>query len=173
MLVFAATIGLVAQAGQPGVDSTVGVILSTHQARTALDQCSRLVPSPLSGTWTPDEATVRKLELVLGHALDRALDERIAPVTTKHSSSDYYRQYAGLMIGKKRIIYVNGFTKSSVEQMATAHRQHPEIKEIAWRTRAVVACDGGSTYFGAVFNPATGKIEGIEFNFSVSPQVPL
>ena len=67
-------------------------------------------------------------------------------------ANDYYRQYAGAVIGGERIVYVNGFFGG---KLADA---------LQWRTKAIGACDGGSNFFGAEYVEGNDTIRNLRFH---------
>jgi hypothetical protein len=61
--------------------------------------------------------------------------------------SDYYRQYLGVVIDGKKLIYVNVFPRSVVES-----REFPGAPQDYWRSEFVAVCDGGDDFWGALFD---------------------
>jgi hypothetical protein len=70
------------------------------------------------------------------------------------TSSAYVAQAIGLQRANRRTIYVNGLRQPS---QSTA-----EI--LAWRTNPIDVCDGGESYFGVEFDPATKTFSHFAFN---------
>jgi len=82
-----------------------GVVLHGEQAGWLfVPRCSCKVPEPVESAWAPDSETIRRLELALGPVLQEGL--KLMP---ERQANDYYRQYAGAVIGGERIVYINGF----------------------------------------------------------------
>lgn len=121
--------------------------------------CSRDAPGR-SGYWAPDPDTVGGLEAVLAPALQRALEQQVRDPSRRPSANEYFRQYIGLRIGRRQVVYINGFHKGYVESLAA---RRPELADL-WRTRAVNVCDGGRSFFGAEYDPATRQVVNIRFN---------
>lgn len=123
-----------------------GVVLTGEQAGWLFVQrCSRQVPGPVERAWTPDVETIRRLELTLGPVLQNALQ-----TTPGRQAADYYRQYAGAVIGGERIVYVSGFYDGPIAQ---------------WRTMAFMEpCDGGANYFGAEYVARNDTIRNLRFD---------
>jgi hypothetical protein len=123
-------------------------------------RCSRQVPGPVESAWTPDVETIFHLELTFGPILQDALKG-----IPGRQANDYYRQYAGAVIGGERIVYVNGFLGGLLE----AARRSPDVnrftKVLEWRTTANVGiCDGGANYFGAEYVSASDTIRNLRFD---------
>lgn len=113
-----------------------------------------------SGYWVPDSETIAALELALAPALNRALEQEVKDRDQRPAAAEYYRQYIGIRIGGRQVVYINGFHRSAVERRAATR---PELAD-GWRTTALIVCDGGSYYFGAEFDPATRQVANIRFN---------
>lgn len=61
----------------------------------------------------------------------------------------FLRQYAGFTRGGRRMIYLNAF----------GLRDDPK-----WKSRAVVVCDGGPSFFGAVYDVQARRWSELSFN---------
>ena len=97
--------------------------------------------------WKPSESQVQNFEVELANALRQAAYDYTfdPPGPLFH----YGIQYIGWTRGGERLIYANGF----------CGRREREAAE-QW----VHVFDGGTCYFGASFNPETGKLYGPGFN---------
>jgi hypothetical protein len=117
-------------------------------------QCSRISPGPVEGVWTPTDAEVDALEneLILRVAREQEAAGR------SPSPGDYYRQYAGFVIGGRRVIYVNGVDKSAVERAPNPQNVFD------WRTQPIQICDGGPITFGIEYDAATQRFSNFSFN---------
>jgi hypothetical protein len=135
------------------------VVFPGEAARSLVEQCNRREPGPVTGVWTPDAATITRLEAALGPALQKALDER-APRDVNYRAPEYYRQYGGLVIDGRRIVYVNGFHWRFIS--LTWSSRYFDVRW--WRVTPTGVCDGGMWFFGAEYDPATGRVVSIEFD---------
>lgn len=140
------------------LDPSLGAVLAPPEARRLLHQCSRAAPQGVTGDWAPSTADIRELEARLPKALDEALGKHRAggaraPVVA--------RQYAGFVIGRRRIVYVNGFTKEETEP------PFPGAPAFDWRRKAMSVCDGGPVFFGVEYDPATGTFANFAFNGAI------
>ena len=132
-------------------------VLTGDAARTLARQCSRVSPGPVEDVWAPTDAEVEAIEDDLILLVARELEN----AGQSPSPGGYYRQYAGFVIGGRRIIYVNGVDESAIQR--EPNPAHP----FDWRTQAVQICDGGPITFGAEYDPATRQFSNFAFNGSV------
>jgi hypothetical protein len=139
-----------------GLNPDNGAILAPDSARDVLNQCSRDVPHPVQGTWQPNKDQIVELEDGLPKALDDALTKRGEHLDR---AKTFLRQYAGFIVGGRKIIYVNAFPHTvQNDQQSSA---------LSWRYRAVTVCDGGSAFFGVEYDPAKQIFANFVFNGSV------
>ena len=156
----ALTPAMMAQAGGPALDPEWGVVFADEHARELARECSRPSPGPISGTWTPTPRIIRELETALPPVLARELTRYGSTVPP----SNYYRQYGGLIIGGRRIVYVNGIHRQIVDNAVENVRHGGHADPTKWRRQAALICDGGAITFGVEYNPATGGFANFYFN---------
>ncbi|KRG38678.1 hypothetical protein ARC78_15335 [Stenotrophomonas pictorum JCM 9942] len=113
-------------------------------AAEVLDTCSRDSPAKhagaISGYWAPSRADIETLESQLS---------RLQPEVAEPALSS--RQYVGFESGGKRLIYINAFTLPD-------HSKRDPARE------AIRACDGGDSFWGAVYDPQSGTFSSVERN---------
>jgi hypothetical protein len=120
------------------------VILPTSEGAAVLEQCSRSVPTRVSGFWEPDPALVEKVDRALLAGLrDRSLADPHLPIPW--IPTDYLPQYVGIERGGRRELYVNLAHRHILDDWGDA--------KLYWRTKAIVICDGGDYYFGVTYDP--------------------
>jgi hypothetical protein len=144
-LLFAA-LGAVAQ--DYGLSFPAGgrTVLSVANAPAVLEQCSRETPQGVSGFWEPSDAAIETLE--------RALVEHLESLGSTEGPSrgvPYGRQYIGFTRDGMNLIYGNFFPH-------TGRGVSPNS------SRAYSICDGGSTRWGIVYDPASGRFSELKFN---------
>lgn len=143
--------GCATTGGQPG--TTVPTTLKAGQswvitrpviAAQVLDTCSRDSPGRRPGEvtdyWAPSRQQVDDLEARLSQ-----LQPKIA------APGDSDRQYVGIVVGGRRLIYINAFTL-------------PDDSDLDPARTAIRVCDGGAAFWGAVFDPQTGQFSQVETN---------
>lgn len=129
-------------------------ILTDPEALRLAHQCSRVSPGPVQSQWTPTDAQIAALEPTLATVIATHLQA----AGLQPSPGDYYRQYAGFVIGGRRVIYINGVDHSAIER--NPDPAHP----FDWRTQAVSICDGGPVTFGVEYDVATTYFSVFAFN---------
>jgi hypothetical protein len=133
-----------------------GAILTGAEALALSHQCSRPAPGPVSAQWIPTAAQIEAIEPNLGTVL-RA---HLAAAQVNAAVSDYYRQYAGFVVGGRRMIYVNGVERAAIEQ---TNPDHP----FDWRRQATGICDGGAITFGVEYDVEAGEFSHFAFNGAI------
>jgi len=138
--------GLAGAIAAPVWNSKDGVIFPADKAQSLLHQCSRGTPQKVKGFWQPQISQIAELEQLLPGLLEKNFSgQRHPPI------QDYRRQYAGLIVQERKLIYVNGFLSGNRELEG-------------WRTNPVVVCDGGNSFFGVEYDPQTKSFQSLAFN---------
>ncbi len=120
------------------------VILPGSLAGGLFPQCSRPAPSPTQ-YWTPSAVDVQSAEQHL---------QQVARKTWYSvSPREYLRQYAGIVVEDRKLLYVNALGA-------------PGLREMALR-EPLRMCDGGSLFWGAIYDPSTQQYSDLEFNGTV------
>lgn len=135
------------------LDPAKGVVLPADKAQRLAHQCSRKSPGPVTGVWLPSPDMIADLEASLGMELERRI---AATPSAGVTPQDYYRQYGGILIGERQVIYVNGVAARTVE------RELPGGE--TWKTEPAMICDGGTITFGVEYDPATKTFSNFAFN---------
>jgi hypothetical protein len=124
-------------------------ILDASKGKQLLKQCSRPTPQKVKNFWNLSDADVTGLEKNFKKIAD--LNPQRNPTYNKilDSLGNYSYQYIGVIINKKKYIYINAF-KSSLELYFND-----------WQTEPAKACDGLTSFWGVLFDPE--KLEFKEF----------
>ena len=99
--------------------------------------------------WIPTSADVAQAEASLTVYVKTSTHPFMGP--TPNDLSYYFRQYAGVMRGSKKIILISGFPVD--------HK-----RGIAGYNHIITVSDGGFAFFHAAYNPKTRKIQNFKFN---------
>ena len=120
-------------------------ILSVNLGEPLLKQCSRSTPSKISAYWKPSVAEISKLEVLLPAYLQEHADDY------KHVQKIvYHRQYMGIVVKGKRLIYGNFYPAN----FSSSNEQR----------NPVIICDGGASFWGVVFDSKTSHLVELKFN---------
>lgn len=113
-------------------------------AAQVLDTCSRSSPGRepgrVTGYWAPSRQQVEQLEARLP-----SLETQVP------KAADFDRQYVGIEMDGRQLIYLNAF-------------HLPDDADIDPARDAIRVCDGGAQFWGALFDPASGSFSDVQFN---------
>lgn len=125
------------------------VVLSPEHIGIAKQQCSRPVPKGIEGAWMPSAAEAAAVDAALLpiERFEAVTIVRPYPVIDPYS---YARQYVGVIIHGRRLIYINAFPASWIKQQ--------------YRNKPFMACDGGTMFWGALYDPQTHQFSDIAAN---------
>jgi len=108
----------------------------------------------LEATWEPTKAEIEGAESRL--SMIPKLVGRVGRGGTGsgvvENPARYYRQYLGIVIGARKLMYLNAFLLDKNEIPSD------------WRSRLVSFCDGGAAFWGAMYDPETHEFTRLEIN---------
>ena len=133
------------------LDPSMRTILPEAEGLVIAQLCSRRHPSAIEGVWTPDAQLVERLDRRLGPLLQGAMALVPRPRSNVTNASQYYRQYVGLIVGGRRLVYLTGFIAIGLPLPA-------------WRMRVIDGCDGGAMHFGVEFDVTLDRFQNLAFN---------
>jgi hypothetical protein len=155
-ILLAAAMTLACAHGSLPAAAADGTILPESATHELLSQCSRPVPE-IEGTWHPAEGDVRLLESDLPRLLHMKAAGCCIRGDRVRSLAGFTRQYAGVYVSGRKYIYVNAFA-------STMLILPPGMPPIEWKTRPFIACDGGSGFWGVLYDPLTRRFSELAFN---------
>ena len=120
------------------------VILSADAAPKVIRPCSRNGINNVTSYWTPTSTQIWSLEGRLPVYLAK---DKIKIKKSAKWLSGFYRQYVGVIVGGKRLIYGNFFPGPTM-----SGQFEWSITKKVWKKEPVDACDGGSDFWGIVFD---------------------
>jgi hypothetical protein len=134
-----------------------GAVLPAIEGFKVARPCSRRRPDKVMDVWTPDRDVIARFDRELAPLVQGALERSPMPRKPTWSSGSYYRQYVGLVIDNRRIVYANAFLPLVTPRTPTGVSD-------TWQTQIVNACDGGERFFGAEFDVESGRVKYLAFN---------
>jgi hypothetical protein len=134
-----------------------GEVMADSLMPHLLIQCSRRAPDPRSvqGYWRPAPDQIAELERGLAPLLRDSLGDGPQNAFLSRHLFAYHRQYAGLVLNGRKIIYVNAYTQAAPPA---------DVDTLPWRETVTVICDGGKGVFGVEYDPATRRFRNLAFN---------
>jgi hypothetical protein len=133
-------------------------VLPTNAAKAVSRPCSRDGVAGITGGWRPLQSDIDQLESRLpdiSRLRSRVEDIGEAGIQIRQPTN-YYRQYIGIVVGNRKLIYINAFSDP-----------HPE-----WRTQVVDVCDSGPSEWGVLYDPVTGRFSSLRANGGLPPPPP-
>jgi len=84
--------------------------------------------------------------------------------------TNYARQYGGIILDGRKLIYINAFAADGIflDEKTGKRVVYSRLSYFPrWRQEVMAICDGGPTNFGAVYDPQTAKFEQFSFSGSI------
>jgi hypothetical protein len=134
-----------------GQDKKPSVVLPKGAVRDLVKLCSRPGPPKFGATWQPTETDVRAMESRLSRVSQ--LQARGVPSVQSariEHPDQYFRQYVGIVVDKRKLIYINAFCGM--------------VSRDNWREHSVDVCDGGGCFWGVVYDTTTREFSDLEIN---------
>ncbi len=132
-------------------------LLPSTEALPLVQQCSRAAPAA-EATWQPSPSDIARLEADLPRLEGLQSTECCISGQSIKNVDAYLRQYVGLVVARKRYIYVNAIPLQSFDNWP------PQVPLPNWRTTAHVICDGGPSHWGVLYDPVTRQFSELAFN---------
>jgi hypothetical protein len=124
-------------------------LLPENQAKSLANQCSRPSPKEFTDTWVPSKAEIDRMEANLPAIKKLKVKHCCIEGAKIADPATYYRHYVGLVLGGKKLIYINAFGDEDPGGFR--------------KEAAVVICDGGNAW-GVLYDPASGKFFDLAIN---------
>ncbi len=129
------------------------VLLSKVDSKQAAGLVSLWPSEKVTGVWEPSEQDIELLESNISHVADiKFLNPDYKGSQIPHPE-EYLRQYFGVFINGRKLIYVNALC----EKYGVKYAQY-------WRERFVDVYDGGSCFWHVRYDPATKKFSELMVN---------
>ncbi len=156
VIIVAASPALSEPPHQPdSLDPRCGVLFFGNSAHILTD--SFFSGEEFGALWNPTPSEISQLEEALSRELRYRLRAVRTPTNGRIYLRDYFRQYAGIYLKGQRLIFINGFHRAYVNEVAVRNRE-------SWRKVPVHVDDGGAFFFTAFYDPQSRRIVGFQFN---------
>jgi len=143
----AAAGGALGQSAEMKLPGAGVFILPVNAGQSLLRQCSRETPDNVSQFWNPSFEQIKKLEGLL----PKYVRDGAARKPTVRDGVEYHRQYVGIVVRGKRLIYGNFYPASVSDGFDE-------------KSTPVIVCDGGASFWGIVFEPESSVFLDLEVN---------
>lgn len=139
-------------------------ILDTANGRKSLKQCSRIVPDSVSDFFVITSSQRRLLQnnflkiLSISDDVTHSVGKpRIGKGPKIKRIDSTLFQYTGVLINRKKYIYINALSYYS--------DSGPKLSEYEnWQKEAAIMCDGGDSFWGALFDIDKKSFRQLRFN---------
>ena len=125
-------------------------VLSGSMARQVLHQCSRRTPAAGSSFFVPGAGDIEALDQGVARSRDARLPTDARKVSSLHGG--YAVEIIGIFRSGRRFVYGSYYPL----------RMQEGVKDAP--STPVIVCDGGSRFFGAEIDAASGRITHLAFN---------
>ncbi len=161
--------------------STPFTVLEGRHAQLLSQPCSRANPPKFQDTWQPSEGEIKELEGRLSLLQQLKSSLCCHPGGRVKNVHAYYRQYLGIVVNGRKVIYINALEirslsegQSNAEVLCREFRPHQSDclhgfnhASDRWRQQPIIFCDGGDSFWGAIYNPQTKDFSDLAFNGAI------
>ena len=137
-------------------------ILPKSDGKKLLNQCSRSTPQNIQAYFDVTKEDVEQLEQNFKRLYSLKSKGCCAPKAKVGNLKNYVYQYVGVEIYSKKYIYINAlgfFDKKEVQDNNFFFED--------WKSRPVIICDGGSMFWGVLYNLESQKFSDLSMNGSI------
>jgi hypothetical protein len=156
IILLVTTLFTTAQSQQIAYIPAFSAIMDSSAGPKMLHQCSRSTPNNIQSYWKPSKRDIDSLENRFQVIKEIRSKECCVGGARIDSLQQYGFQYVGVIIKGKKYIYINAFP---IEELSIfkAHNTDPG-------TTPILACDGGKSFWGALFDPESKEFSSLAFN---------
>ncbi|NVO10807.1 MAG: hypothetical protein HXX16_12645 [Bacteroidales bacterium] len=131
-------------------------IILSNKGKELLNQCSRAVPEKIENYYDLTANEIQKLENNFRNILEIKSSECCMTGLKIEKLKGYIFQYTGIVLNGKKYIYINAFKVESKDDLKTYYKD--------WKTEPVIVCDGGESFWGALFELETESFSQLSIN---------
>jgi hypothetical protein len=144
------------QQGDSAFKPTYSTVLDTSKGRLLVKQSPRQIPQKISAYWDVTEKDIEKLQKFFRKVTSIPASGAYLQGTRLPLSLDQFAfQYTGVVISKKKYIYINAFYLSDIILIE-------DYKD--WRTEPVTWKHGEFAYWSALFDVKKGEFSQLVYN---------
>ena len=146
-------------AGQSTKDSKgFGIAMDSLGGSHLLRQCSRFTPIDISSFWVVSKTDANELEKNFPAIDSLKSAECCRPGAKITNRGNYAFQYIGVVINNRKFIYINAFPATDIAFMKKIQ------KDFNPKHAPIIVCDGGKSYWGALYDIETKTFSQLCFN---------
>lgn len=139
----------------------VSFILDSSKGPELLRQCSRAIPAHITAYWTLSLTDKINLEASFYKIESLTANECCILGFKLKTYKGFAFQYVGVIIKKRKYVYINAFPESELEE----YLKMSIVVDIS--KSPMIICDGGSNYWGALYDIKTKTFSHLSFNVSL------
>ena len=132
-------------------------IISLEKGNNLLNQCSRSIPENIDGFFDLSENEVNEIQ----NNFKKIYKLKSSGCCIKKVKIGDLNQFAFLFIGViikgEKFIYINAFYWDEKGNII-------DINSDVWKTKPIIVCDGGTYYWGVLFDLKRKKFSQLSFN---------
>jgi hypothetical protein len=134
-----------------------GVIIDSAQTKALLRQCSRsTTPKKVKTYWKPMQNDIEHLENNFNKLYGQSSKTCCIFGRTIDSLQKFGFQYAGVIMNRRKYIYINAFPLSMLD--------YYKERNFDLTKQPVVVCDGGPSLWGVLFDIEKLEFSSLAFN---------
>ena len=133
------------------------VLLDSSFATKLMAQCSRPTPT-IDRSWNPTPLDVAALESRLDSISHLTVEGCCIVGARIDKPRQTLRQYVGVIVNGRRFIYLNAFPEAEFDDWPS------QMPKPDWRMTPYIVCDGGTSYWGVLYDPVTGTFSVLATN---------
>lgn len=131
-------------------------ILKADKGKAIMAQCSRSIPEGVTDYFDLTDADVAKLDSNFKKVLYIKSEGCCIVRSSVKNLDKYAYQFIGVIVGKQKFIYINAF--------AIDNSKNPVQLKAGWQENPVIVCDGGSSFWGAMFKISDSTFSELAIN---------
>jgi hypothetical protein len=137
-------------------------IISANNGLVMLNQCSRSTPENINGFFELAKNDIEQLEENFKNIYSLKSTKCCYAKKKIQNLENFAFQYIGVNINNEKYIYINALGFSNSDEV---DESKPFFKN--WKTLPISVCDGGSSYWGVLYNIRKKKFSQLSINGSI------